>query len=148
MMMMKHLLTLAGLLSSLAAGAQPSAPAAKAAPMRPLQWGQLNFLQTTDTHGWHAGHLQEAQYSADWGDYISFAEQMKKQADDKGVDLLLVDTGDRIEGNGLYDASDPKGRYTYDIFREQDIDIICSGNHELYKADAAAREYDQNRAKL
>lgn len=68
---------------------------------------------------------------------------MKKQADDKGVDLLLVDTGDRIEGNGLYDASDPKGRYTYDIFREQDIDIICTGNHELYKADAAAREYDQ-----
>ncbi|KAA8567729.1 hypothetical protein EYC84_008200 [Monilinia fructicola] len=143
MKMMQHLLTLAGLLPLLAAGTQPSAPAAKAAPMRPLQWGQLNFLQTTDTHGWHAGHLQEAQYSADWGDYISFAEQMKKQADEKGVDLLLVDTGDRIEGNGLYDASDPKGRYTYDIFREQDIDIICSGNHELYKADAAAREYDR-----
>ncbi|KAF7955785.1 hypothetical protein EAE96_004708 [Botrytis aclada] len=143
MKMAKHLLTLTGLLTSLAAGAQPSAPAAIAAPMRPLQWGQLNFLQTTDTHGWHAGHLQEAQYSADWGDYISFAEQMKKQADDKGVDLLLVDTGDRIEGNGLYDASDPKGQYTYDIFREQHIDIICTGNHELYKADAAAREYDQ-----
>ncbi|KAI9649237.1 hypothetical protein NHQ30_001805 [Ciborinia camelliae] len=141
--MTRHLLTLIGLLSSLAAGSQPSAPAAIPAPMRPLQWGQLNFLQTTDTHGWHAGHLQEAQYSADWGDYISFAEQMKKQADEKGVDLLLVDTGDRIEGNGLYDASDPKGRYTYDIFREQDIDIICTGNHELYKADAAAREYDQ-----
>ncbi|KAF7924184.1 uncharacterized protein EAE97_010796 [Botrytis byssoidea] len=143
MAMAKHLLTLTGFLTSLAAGVQPSAPAAIAAPMRPLQWGQLNFLQTTDTHGWHAGHLQEAQYSADWGDYISFAEQMKKQADDKGVDLLLVDTGDRIEGNGLYDASEPKGQYTYDIFREQHIDIICTGNHELYKADAAAREYDQ-----
>ncbi|EDN95454.1 hypothetical protein SS1G_11332 [Sclerotinia sclerotiorum 1980 UF-70] len=141
--MTKRLLTLTGLLTSLAAGTQPSAPPAIPAPMRPLQWGQLNFLQTTDTHGWHAGHLQEAQYSADWGDYISFAEQMKKQADDKGVDLLLVDTGDRIEGNGLYDASDPKGLYTYDIFREQDIDIICTGNHELYKVDAAAREYDQ-----
>ncbi|CAD6443956.1 31ec097a-071f-4997-bc55-a6b33dc58062 [Sclerotinia trifoliorum] len=141
--MTKRLLTLTGLLTSLAAGTQPSAPPAIQAPMRPLQWGQLNFLQTTDTHGWHAGHLQEAQYSADWGDYISFAEQMKKQADDKGVDLLLVDTGDRIEGNGLYDASDPKGLYTYDIFREQNIDIICTGNHELYKVDAAAREYDQ-----
>ncbi|ESZ90724.1 hypothetical protein SBOR_8884 [Sclerotinia borealis F-4128] len=143
MKMTRHLLTLAAFLSSLAACTQPSAPAAIAAPMRKLPWGQLNFLQTTDTHGWHAGHLQEAQYSADWGDYISFAEQMKKQADDKGVDLLLIDTGDRIEGNGLYDASDPKGRYTYDIFREQDIDMICTGNHELYKADAAAREYDQ-----
>ena len=83
------------------------------------------------------------QYSADWGDYISFAERMRKKADDDGVDLLLIDTGDRIEGNGLYDASNPKGKYTYDIFREQDIEVICTGNHELYQSDAAAREYDQ-----
>ena len=116
-------------------------------------------MQTTDTHGWHAGHLQECasshpqplhaltlsrpQYSADWGDYISFAERMRKKADDDGVDLLLIDTGDRIEGNGLYDASDPKGKYTYDIFKEQDIDVICPGNHELYQLDAADREYNQ-----
>ena len=66
---------------------------------------------------------------------------MRQKADDAGVDLLLVDTGDRIEGNGLYDASDPKGLYTYDIIREQDIDVICPGNHELYQIDAAAREY-------
>ncbi|TAQ84513.1 hypothetical protein B7494_g7155 [Chlorociboria aeruginascens] len=111
--------------------------------MRDLPWGQLNFLQTTDTHGWHAGHLQEAQYSADWGDYISFATRMREKADKDGVDLLLIDTGDRIEGNGLYDASSPKGQYTYDIFKEQDIDVICTGNHELYEIDAAAREYDQ-----
>ena len=81
------------------------------------------------------------QYSADWGDYISFAERMHEKADETGVDLLLIDTGDRIEGNGLYDASSPKGRYDYDIFKEQDIDVICTGNHELYQADTAAREY-------
>jgi hypothetical protein len=68
---------------------------------------------------------------------------MRQKADDGGVDLLLVDTGDRIEGNGLYDASNPKGKYTYDIFKEQDIDVICTGNHELYQIDAAAREYTQ-----
>lgn len=39
--------------------AQPSAPAPVSAPLRDLTWGQLNFLHTTDTHGWHAGHLQE-----------------------------------------------------------------------------------------
>lgn len=66
---------------------------------------------------------------------------MREKADEEGRDLLLIDTGDRIEGNGLYDASNPKGQYTYDIFGEQDIDIICTGNHELYQADAAAREY-------
>lgn len=69
---------------------------------------------------------------------------MKDIADKDGVDLLLVDCGDRIEGNGLYDASNPKGKYTYDILKEQDIDIITPGNHELYQLDAAAREYDQN----
>ncbi len=68
---------------------------------------------------------------------------MREKADTIGVDILLVDTGDRIEGNGLYDASDPKGEYTYDIFKEQDIDVICTGNHELYQIDAAAREYDR-----
>jgi hypothetical protein len=67
---------------------------------------------------------------------------MREKADAIGVDLLLVDTGDRIEGNGLYDASDPKGKYTSDIFKGQDIDIICPGNHELYQIASGAREYD------
>ncbi|CAK7234470.1 hypothetical protein SBRCBS47491_008959 [Sporothrix bragantina] len=120
---------------------QPDAVPPLPAPMRPLQWGQINFLHTTDTHGWHAGHLQESQYSADWGDYVSFADHMRRRADDEDVDLLLVDTGDRVEGNGLYDASTPKGQYTYDIFKQQDIDMICSGNHELYQADTADREH-------
>jgi hypothetical protein len=69
---------------------------------------------------------------------------MRKRADDEGRDLLIIDTGDRIEGNGLYDASDPKGKYTYDIFKEQDIDVISTGNHELYQIDSAAREYSQS----
>ena len=57
------------------------------------------------------------------------------------MDLLLIDTGDRIEGNGLYDGSDPKGKYTNDIFKEQDIDVICTGNHELYKQNSSENEY-------
>ncbi|MCJ1243205.1 hypothetical protein MMC30_000402 [Trapelia coarctata] len=121
--------------------AQPSAPPPLSAPLRELPWGQLNFLASTDTHGWHAGHLQQPSYSADWGDYISFAEHLRARADKEGVDLLLIDTGDRIEGNGLYDASDPKGIYTREIFKEQDIDVICSGNHELYKTNSSNDEY-------
>ena len=49
---------LSALLSTVTAE-QPSAPSPVAAPMRSLPWGDLNFLQTTDTHGWQAGHLQE-----------------------------------------------------------------------------------------
>lgn len=68
---------------------------------------------------------------------------MRRIADEQGRDLLLIDTGDRIEGNGLYDASTPKGKYTFDIFKHQDIDVICSGNHELYKANSSQNEYDK-----
>ena len=82
------------------------------------------------------------QYSADWGDYISFTHHLRKHADDIGSDLLVVDTGDRIEGNGLYDASTPKGLFQYDIYREQDVDIICVGNHELYQPGSADREFN------
>lgn len=53
------LLILYGLLYESVNGAQPSAPQPVPAPMRDLPWGQLNFLATTDTHGWHGGHLQE-----------------------------------------------------------------------------------------
>ena len=34
---------------------QPDAQGAVAKPRGPLQWGQLNFLHTTDTHGWLEG---------------------------------------------------------------------------------------------
>jgi 2',3'-cyclic-nucleotide 2'-phosphodiesterase (5'-nucleotidase family) len=128
-------------LARMAAAAQPGAAKPVPAPMRDLVWGRLNVLHTTDTHGWHGGHLQESQYSADWGDYVSFAEHMHRSADNRGVDLLLVDTGDRVEGNGLYDASSPKGQYYYDIYREQHVDIICTGNHELYIASTADGEH-------
>ena len=142
---------------------QPGAAKPEKAELRDLTWGQLNFLHTTDTHGWHGGHLQECvylperrpphqnpadprrpQYSADWGDYVSFAQHMRKAATDRGADLLLIDTGDRVEGNGLYDASDPKGLFTYDIFKEQDVDLICSGNHELYRSDTTLAEFKRN----
>lgn len=52
----------------------------------------------------------------------------------------MIDTGDRIEGNGLYDGSDPKGQYYYDLFKHQPIDLLCSGNHELYKANSSNDE--------
>ncbi|KAF7593037.1 hypothetical protein BBP40_012125 [Aspergillus hancockii] len=119
---------------------QPSAPEPIAAPLRDLKWGQLNFLHTTDTHGWLAGHLQEPSYSADWGDYVSFATRMREKAEAQGQDLLIIDTGDRVEGNGLYDASEPKGVYLSDILRHQRIDLLTAGNHELYKQNTSEAE--------
>ena len=82
-----------------------------------------------------------ASFSADWGDYVSFAKHLRDKADAEGVDLLVVDTGDRVEGNAIYDSSKPRGKFTYEIAKEQYIDLISSGNHELYKADTAEGEY-------
>ena len=134
--------TALGALFALSLGKQPSAPEPYAAPLRDLRYGELNFLHTTDTHGWHAGHLLEPSYAADWGDYIDFSGRLREKLESEGKDLLVIDTGDRIEGNGLYDASEPKGRYTFDIFKEQHIDVICSGNHELYKQNSSENEFN------
>ncbi|KAI0883947.1 Metallo-dependent phosphatase-like protein [Annulohypoxylon maeteangense] len=139
--MIPRIIFLASLVA-VARSAQPGAPAPVAAPMRDLEWGQINIIHTTDIHGWLGGHMQEPQYSADWGDYISFTSHMRQKAEEKGVDLLVIDTGDRIEGNGLYDASNPKGNYTYDIFGSQSIDLLCTGNHELYQEASVAREHN------
>lgn len=48
-----------------------------------------------------------------------------------------------MEGNGLYDASDPKGKFTFAIFKHQQIDVITSGNHELYLQNTSKREYGE-----
>ncbi|OJJ98888.1 hypothetical protein ASPACDRAFT_121650 [Aspergillus aculeatus ATCC 16872] len=127
--------------TSIVGALQPSAPDPVAAPLRDLEWGQLNFLHTTDTHGWLAGHLQEPSYAADWGDYISFAARMRDKAESDGSDLLVIDTGDRVEGNGLYDSSEPKGVYLSEILREQHIDLLSSGNHELYNRTTSQAEF-------
>jgi 2',3'-cyclic-nucleotide 2'-phosphodiesterase (5'-nucleotidase family) len=38
---------------------QPDAQNATTGPRAPLEWGQINFLHTTDTHGWLEGHIKE-----------------------------------------------------------------------------------------
>ena len=72
---------------------QPDAQNAVSSPKAPLEWGQINFLHTTDTHGWLEGHLKEQNYGADWGDFVSLVSNLNKTAVDAGVDLLVVDTG-------------------------------------------------------
>lgn len=111
------------------------------APIRNLTWGQLNIIHTTDTHGWLPGHLLEPNFSADWGDLYSFVTHLKEAGDKQGTDVLLVDTGDRHDGNGLSDATYPNAILTEKLFLYQDYDIITIGNHELYKYESALTDY-------
>ena len=72
----------------------------------PLEWGQLQVLHTTDIHGWYQGHSKlsppEPNYSGDWGDWIAFTQHMRRRANEQGIDLLLVDTGDLRTYTDLY----------------------------------------------
>ncbi|RKF53703.1 Secreted protein [Erysiphe neolycopersici] len=139
--MARYFLTLAlATLVALVVAEQPEAVAPVTGPQRKLPIGQLNFLQTTDIHGWYAGHLNQGQYSADFGDYLSFIDRMREKIEARGLDLIVVDTGDRVDGNGLYDASNPKGLYTYDIAKEVNYDVMILGNHELYHNNSVESE--------
>ncbi|KAI0874158.1 ser/Thr protein phosphatase family [Hypoxylon argillaceum] len=116
---------------------QPDALNASYGPSSALEWGQLNFLHTTDTHGWLEGHLKEKNYGADWGDFVTFSTHFKHQAGNMGVDLLIVDTGDLHDGAGLSDATSPDGKISITVFDDVDYDLLTIGNHELYLADVA-----------
>ncbi|PTB36439.1 hypothetical protein M441DRAFT_61918 [Trichoderma asperellum CBS 433.97] len=116
---------------------QPGAPNARYGPKAPLEWGQLNFLHTTDSHGWLEGHLKEQNYGADWGDFATFSRRMKQSARDMDVDLLLVDTGDLHDGNGLSDVTKVDGTKSMPIFKEIEYDLLTIGNHELYMSEVS-----------
>ncbi|ODV94767.1 hypothetical protein PACTADRAFT_50628 [Pachysolen tannophilus NRRL Y-2460] len=110
--------------------------------LRNLRWGPLNFIHTTDTHGWYAGHMNQRSYSADWGDFISFTERMHEIADFFGVDLLVIDSGDKHDGNGLSDATEElNGVYSSRIFAQAKYDLLTLGNHELYVEAVSTHEY-------
>ncbi|PWZ01397.1 Metallo-dependent phosphatase [Testicularia cyperi] len=127
--------------------------------LRDLDWGDLNILHTTDIHGWFQGHRKlsppEPNYSADWGDWASFAFKMKQKAKNEGRDLLLVDTGDLHDGNGIadgfppYNKDEPGGKEAVDghvsnqVFGMVDYDLLTIGNHELYNY-TVARDVYQN----
>ncbi|KAG7813270.1 hypothetical protein KL921_000816 [Ogataea angusta] len=110
--------------------------------LRDLSLGDINFLHTTDTHGWYLGHINQRQYSADWGDFLSFTTHFREICHARNSDLLLIDTGDRHDGNGLSDLTTPNGLYSSDVFMEQDYDIVTVGNHELYLAAVSELEYN------
>lgn len=91
------------------------------------EWRASIDIPQTDTHGWLEGHLKEQNYGADWGDFVTFSRRMKQTAGNMGVDLLLVDTGDLHDGNGLSDATTVDGTKSMPIFNEIDYDLLTIG---------------------
>lgn len=122
-----------------------SAPPSAAPPLTNTStlnsWGQINFLSTTDTHGWLPGHWLDENYSADFGDFADFVLRMKAKADALGVDLILIDSGDLHDGTGFGDATTPNGLLTLPIFKQLPYDLLAIGNHELYTTEIANNTY-------
>lgn len=110
------------------------------ANLRDITPGELNFLHTTDTHGWLGSHLNQENYNGWWGDFISFTEALKRNVI-KDNDLLVVDTGDKHDGNGISDATYPNGLNSSTIFNYVDYDLLTLGNHELYVEENTVLEY-------
>ncbi|KAG0009151.1 hypothetical protein BGZ82_004180, partial [Podila clonocystis] len=120
---------------------QPGVPTPKPVDLRPLEWGDVNVISTTDTHGWLAGHVKEAPYSADFGDFASFLSHMREQAVHRRKDLLVVDSGDLHDGNGLSDSTKLNGEVSDPIFAKINYDALAVGNHELYVNEIAQSTY-------
>lgn len=111
--------------------------------VRSILVSDLNFIHTTDTHGWYAGHLNQKQYSSDWGDFVSFVHHLRESTEKAGQDLLLVDTGDRHDGNGLSDLSHVNGELSSKVFMQQNYDLVTVGNHELYVEEVSTLEFEK-----
>ncbi|CEL11066.1 hypothetical protein ASPCAL14173 [Aspergillus calidoustus] len=62
---------------------------------------------------------------------------MRDRADQLNVDLLVVDTGDLVTGNGLSDSTKPYGRVSRGLFENLELDPLTVGNNDLYQKDVS-----------
>lgn len=103
----------------------------------PVVLQDINFLHTTDTHTW----LKNL-YGIDWGNYNTFIKNLRDKITSE-KDLIVIDTGDKIDGNGIGDATVPKGIVSFEVFNMnmEQMDLLTLGNHELYTSSSSSIEY-------
>lgn len=99
---------------------------------RPIEWRDINILHLTDVHSFVAGNRHEG-VDADYGDLVSFISHMKDRAQERGVELYVVNTGDLVDGTGMSDATPVAGEFLTPILRMVPYDALTIGNHELYE---------------
>lgn len=99
---------------------------------RPVEWRDINILHLTDVHSFVAGNRHEG-VDADYGDLVSFISHMRARAQERGVELFVVNTGDLVDGTGMSDATPIAGEFLTPILRMVPYDALTIGNHELYE---------------
>lgn len=103
-----------------------------AARQFPIEWKAVNLLHLTDVHSFIAGNRHEG-IDSDYGDLLSFIGHMHDLADERGVDLFVVNTGDIVDGTGMSDATPIAGEFLTPILQMIPYDAMTIGNHELYE---------------
>lgn len=88
---------------------------------------QLQILHTNDTHSYldHATHNTNVGGAARLKALI---DVYKKQATQKGLRTVVVDSGDFLEGNIYYMAGD--GKRSFEVHNEMGYDMGTLGNHD------------------
>lgn len=98
----------------------------------PIEWKAINFLQLTDVHSFIVGNRHEG-IDSDHGDLRSFISHMRDLANERGIDLFVVNIGDIVDGTGMSDATPVPGEFLTPILQMIPYDAITIGNHELYE---------------
>lgn len=88
---------------------------------------KLQILHTNDTHSYldSATHNKNVGGAARLKTLIDFH---RKQAADKGLATIVVDSGDFLEGNIYYMASE--GKRSFEVHNEMGYDMGTLGNHD------------------
>jgi len=97
----------------------------------PIQ--DVNILILTDVHSWVNGHsLREPALDIDYGDILSFYQQLKQQLSNEEKDLWLVMNGNFVHGSVL--GQDPPIALA-GILEQMPYDLVTLGNHELESSE-------------
>lgn len=86
---------------------------------------------------WVSGHRhndRDPPSTADYGDLVSFHSHVQDLADAQGKDIILINSGDIVDGQGLGDATKPKGTALFPLLAQVPFDAFSIGNHELYES--------------
>lgn len=93
-----------------------------------LPWGDINVIVLTDVHSWVAGQRHLFQEPADYGNVLSFYEQLPHEEHA----IFFVMNGDFMDGTGL---STIPPTHLLPILEHMPWHAVNMGNHELYHSE-------------
>jgi 2',3'-cyclic-nucleotide 2'-phosphodiesterase (5'-nucleotidase family) len=93
-----------------------------------LPWGDINVIVVTDVHSWVSGQRHLFSQAADYGNVLSFYEQLPHEEQD----IFFVMNGDFMDGTGL---STIPPTHLLPILEHMPWDVVNMGNHELYHSE-------------